>query len=307
MADTSLAIRIQTWADDLRLPCLTDHGVANTLAETFRDLANHPVPFQSKHLPALKRNVWFALRRPRCRSRSGLLCILPAHNACLYISGEVTGKRPAPRVALLRLRLDPTFLSAGVGNTVFTATLSAADRCLFIEDVLLWKGRRLSEETFQTRWRLICQWIEHYCLLDSRLLGGIDIKAAEWQSLTSIVPEGVWELQSDEGGRRRLLWIANNDAPAEVISYEGPSVPHLDLPPQAPDVFAVRESGGPDQWTLERSDGSKLGSALIRRLAVSTALRSATGARVSVEVAWSDDFSKWEITGCNEQNQKKPA
>ena len=53
-------------------------------------------------------------------------------------------------MALLRLRIDPQFLAPGTGPTIFAATLSAAARGLWIEDVLQWNGRPV-EEPFSRR------------------------------------------------------------------------------------------------------------------------------------------------------------
>ena len=300
-----IPLKLQTWGEDLRLPCITDIRPVQPSLEPLRELQSHSVPFQSKHLPALKRNNWFALRRPKDRSRSGLLCVVPELQACIYISGEpTTNKRPGPRMALLRVRVDPTFLAPGCGATVFSATLSATARRLWIEDVVQWKGRRLHEETFPARWRLVTQWIEHYCMMDVRLLGGLEIEAAPWQPLSAVQPEGVWELQSDDPGRRRLLWIANMDEPSASAASSATTasaastvtVPHLDVTPNTgpPIATAVRESG-PDQWSLINADGSSLGKALIRRLDISSALRSAKMSSVKVEIAWMEEFGKWEI------------
>lgn len=310
MASNTLSIRMQTWSDDLRLPCITD--TSSIAISSLYELHGPPIPFQSKHLPALKRNTWFALKRPRDKSRTGLLCIVPELQACIYISGDQATRKPGPRVALLRLRLDPMFLAAGNGPTVFAATLSASARRLWIEDVLQWKGRDMHDESFQERWKLVTQWIEHYCLMDSRLVGGVEIEAAPWQPLNTIQPDGIWELQCDDPGRRRLLWIANTDDDYAGSAAAGSgssgssgsgssatgsgatvSVPYLDntVPPT---VVAKRESG-PDQWSLTKSDGTDLGRALIRKLEISSALRSLKGASVQVEIAWVEDFGKWEI------------
>jgi len=310
-----LPLKVQTWSDDLRLPCVTDTTSLATTIDSIKELHGPSIPFQSKHLPALKRNIWFALKRPRDKSRSGLLCVLPEVQACLYISGEQpTSKRPGPRVALMRMRIDPIFLNSTSGPTVFTATLSAADRHLWIEDVLQWKGRDVHDESFQDRWKLVTQWIEHYCLMDPRLLGGLEIEAAPWQPLNALSAQncdGVWELQCDEPGRRRLLWIANDDAEYSAnpkgsgsVSYKSSTntnlstVPHIEeLAAQEPPVAIAKREAGPDQWSLKKPDGTDLGRALIRKLDVSSALRSAKTPTVPVEIVWIEDFGKWEIRG----------
>jgi hypothetical protein len=285
MANSEPTIKVQTWGDDLRLPCfLSPTGLPAEL-ESFR---RPPLPFQSKHLPALKRNVWFVMKRPA--EKSGLVVIWPAKKCCIYISGDAPHKRPEPRIALLRLRIDPQFLAADSGLTVFSATLSSVSRRLTLDDTLMWKGRRiLDTETFSKRWGRAVQWVEHYCLLDPRLMGGIEIEMARWESLDHLRPEQSWELQSDEVGRKRFLWIANHSASSP---QEAPTIvaPVLDGPLVA---HATRDAG-PEQWMLTAGDGTALGRALIRTLVVSTAMRSAKGV-VLVEVSWNSTFGKWEI------------
>ena len=212
------------------------------------------------------------------------------------MSGDpVSPKRPTPRVALLRVRVDPQLLATGAGLTVFAATLSSAARRIYIEDTLVWKGRNVfAEETFSARWARAIQWIEHYCILDPRLLGGIEIEMAKWNSLSSLKPDGVWELQSDEAGSRRFLWIASNHEGSTQSVVEPPpaTVPKLEIGPLV--AVASRESG-PEQWSLTSADGVDLGRALVRTLAISEHLRSAKTQKLRVEVVWNAIFNKWEI------------
>jgi len=297
------SIKVQTWGDDLRLPCFIQAAETAGLLGELEPLRRPSNPFQSKHLPALKRNKWFVLRRPV--ERSGLLVVWPAKQCCVYVSGEQpTHKRPSPRVALLRIRIDPQFIAEGTGLTVFAATLCSSTRKLSIEDTLLWKGRSLTQdELFSARWALAVQWIEHYCILDPRLLGGIEIEAATWGALDSLKSEHIWELQADETGRNRLLWIANHADPSveeiEVLASSGPGrqVPTLD---SGPLVANAARDVGPEQWSLSAGDGTSLGKALIRTLAVSERLRSSKSPKLRVEVAWNPTFAKWEIKAVSE-------
>jgi hypothetical protein len=291
-------VKVQTWGDDLRLPCFISAAETAGLLVELEPLRRQSAPFQSKHIPSLKRNTWFALKRPADRTRTGLLCVWPDNQCCVYISGDQpTAKRPTPRVALLRLRVDPQFFAPGTGMTVFAASLSAAARRLWVEDTLVWKGRHVSnDETFATRFRMASQWLEHYCILDPRLVSGLDVEMAPWEPLDHVVPTGVWELQADEAGRRRLLWIANHaEAPFDATISHTPAapaaVPKLDGGPLI--AIATREAG-PDQWALTSADGVSLGKALIRTLAVSSALRSMKAQVTRLEVAWNSTFQKWE-------------
>lgn len=327
-----LTLKQQTWGDDLRLPCLVNAAeTAGLLAglERYRKLNQ---PFQSRHIPALKRGVWFALKRPVDRSRTGLLVVWPEKRCCIYVSGEPTNGRPV-RIALLRLRVDPEFL-VGAGLTVFAATLSSAARRLWIEDTLVWKGRNVySEEIFSKRVLMAAQWLEHYCIVDSRLVGGVEMEMAQWKSLDELEPDGVWELQADCVGPR-LLWITNHapailpaspqfrssGSPATSLASIQTVAPLLPIPlfpqitslpsvaPLPPISLVVTEQSstiptvaiatremGPDQWILSSADGVSLGRALIRTMDVSAAMRSVKGVVARVEVSWNAGFKKWEI------------
>ena len=241
------------------------------------------------------------MKRSAENIRTGLVVVWPAMKCCIYMSGDApTQKRPEPRVALLRIRIDPQFLSDDTGLTVFSATLFSSTRRLVLDDTLIWKGRRVIEtETFSKRWNRAVQWVEHYCLLDPRLMGGIEIEMARWEPLDQLRPEQSWEIQPDEVGRKRFLWIANHGAPCAPVQDPPPicSAPTLEAGPLV--AKAVRDVG-PEQWILTSGDGTSLGKALIRTLAVSTAMRSVKNEAVHVEVSWNSVFGKWEILGISD-------
>jgi len=171
-----------------------------------------------------------------------------------------------------------------------------------MEDALMWKGRHvLAEEPFSKRWNLVVQWIEHYCILDARLLGGLDIRTANWEQLASLRPTGSWMLQSDDVGRLPMIWTTHHKesipsppkkSVAEVQVQKQIHAPILEIGPLV--AVATRDTG-PEQWMLTSADGVSLGRALIRRLTVSQILRSVKGTAVRVIVEWISSFKKWEI------------
>jgi hypothetical protein len=279
-------VKTQNIGDDLRLPCFM--GNVDALLQSVDSFRNVTIPFQSKHVPALKRNMWFALKRPADRSRSGLLCVWKEQKCCVYLPSD--NKR---KPILLRLRVDPQFFAAGL--TVFVATMSSKSRRLWIEDALLWKGRNVfEEESFTSRMGLVSQWIGHYCIADARLIGGLEMEAAAWTSLSAVTPDGIWEFQQDEVNRRPLLWIPNHRSiePAAAVIEHIPAEEGGD----GGAVIAIGTKGaGPDQWNLTSSDGVSYGMALIRKLSISTALRALTTNVVRLEVGWVAGFNKWEV------------
>ncbi len=293
--------RQQNWGDDLRLPTFMEP--ISFVTDTLEPLRRISLPFQNKHLPVLKRGSWYALKRPADRSRTGLLCLWPERQAAIFVGSD----RARTRVAVLRLRVDPQFYAAGAGLTVFAATICPASRELLMEDVLMWKGDDVANSlTFTKRCGLMTQWIDHYCEADARLIGNLQMRAAPWTSLDAVTPDGVWEFQQDDAGRRRLMWLPpkENAAPAPAATTVNTTV---ELPTQSEEagkapsiqvdalIAKATKEVGPDQWALKSSDGVSLGRALIRTFNVSASLRSCTSGTANVIVEWNPQFSKWEV------------
>ena len=60
-------------------------------------------------------------------------------------------------------------------------------------------------------------------------------------------------------------------------------------------LVAKRETAmGPDVFSVWRGE-EKLGLALVRTLAISRALRTASGTTIPIEAVWNKGFDKWEI------------
>jgi len=253
---------------------------------------SNPIPFQSKQLPSLKRDVWFALQRPIDRSKTGVLCIIPEKQLCIFVSGDQPSKKfPTSRVAIINIRVDPQFYETGK-PTVIEATLSGRERILWIEDVCQWKGRVLEAESFSERWSLAKQWLDHYCMFDADKLG-ITIEMAPWTRLTDMKPEGIWELMPDEPRKRRVRWMSKEKTEIKVPEKVEIPKSNSNTKLMTPIAVATRVISGPDQWDLTTADGISLGRALIRSMQISTALRSSKNV-VRVEVEWQSGFKKWE-------------
>jgi hypothetical protein len=293
--------RQQNWGDDLRLPTFMEP--VSIVTETLEPLRRISYPFQNKHLPVLKRGSWFALKRPADRSRTGLLCLWPERSSAIFV-GSDRNRNNGSRVALIRLRVDPQFYAAGTGLTVFAATLCPAARELLVEDVLMWKGDAVANSlTFRKRFTLVNRWIDHYCEADARLMGGLQVRAANWQPIDTVTPDGVWEFQQDDAGRKRLMWLCPSTPKKMAVVEPGEPVQMQQQPHSIDDtptisvgalIAGATKGTGPDQWNLHTADGVSLGRALIRTLDVSSALRSCGSSTVNLEVEWNAVFDKWE-------------
>jgi hypothetical protein len=314
MANTA-QLKMLNWGDDLRLPTFTDSAEFMPIVQQLEEYRSPSIPLQSKHLPSLKRNVWFAMKRPEDSSRPGLLCFWPLKKCCIYVQGK--------RVALMRLRVDPHLLMDNAGLSLFVATLSPSSRNLWIEDTLMWKGRRFHTESFKKRWSIAKQCVDNCIIPDSKLNSGIQIELCTWGPLSSIKSDGSWDLISDDS-RTRLYWkgtpqhkkhctgsqkeipieksadstdILSIDPPA-VLSAEKPDIiTHINPPTivvQDVLVAAANRESGPDQWSLSSSDGVSLGRGLIRKMVISSSLNK-SGQHTFVQVSWNSEFNKWEI------------
>jgi hypothetical protein len=302
MANTA-QLKMLNWGDDLRLPTFTDPVEFTSIVQQLEEYRSPSIPLQSKHLPSLKRNVWFAMKRPEDSPRPGLLCFWPLKKCCIFVQGK--------RVALLRLRVDPHLLMDDAGLSLFVATLSPSSRHLWIEDTITWKGRNLSTETFMKRWSIAKQCVDNCIIQDSKLIGGIQIELSAWGPLSSIQPDGSWDLITDDS-RTRLYWkgtshhkkyctekspevpiekpVPTSEKQTEVITRINPPT----LIVQEALVAAAKRESGPDQWSLFSSDGVSLGRSLIRKMSISSSLNN-SGQHTFVQVSWNSDFKKWEI------------
>jgi len=176
---------------------------------------------------------------------------------------------------------------------------------IFLEDTFMWKGRNVAaEEPFIARLKRAQDWFDNSLLQDSRLIQGLEFEMAAWKPLDAVAPTSSWDLMPNEAGRWRLTWHCSLPPPLHPQQpQQPPQQPQQpQQPKQPPKLIALaRREPGPDQWQLFSSDGIALGRALIRTLAISSALRSAKDPQ-RVEVAWNATFQKWEI----ERNSSLP-
>ena len=282
-----MTTRLQTFGD-IRLPCFVQ-PYPDTIQTMLREIQQFRpiIPFQSKNLPALKRNTWFVLQRPTDMDhpRSGFIVISDQY--CVFVQNHQSSK-----IVLLRFRSQSCHTNE---FTIFSATLSKS--LLTIEDTLVWKGRNQQKERFSTRWAHAVQWMDTSCLIDPRLLGGLRVELAKWDSLSSlsIQNQNAWEFVEDVESAVRLLWFPYTEKATERVKERERA---KDRAKDRAKAKATRdECRGPEQWHLTSPDGKSMGYALVRTLAVSEMLRSVsvTTLDVDVDVAWNPTFQKWEI------------
>jgi len=309
-------IRMAVWDEDIRLPFVQQPS--SELVNLISSSPNpFPAPFQSSSLPALKRTVWFALQRPQDYSRSGLL-IVTGKDCFLVVSGKSTKRNSIQigkhyfRIVKLNIRIDDAL---NVAPSVFIATLTTQHKQIWIEDIVTWRGRPLVDN-FSARWTLAAKWLESSCWYESRQIGGLEIKMAPWQPLSAMTQHGSWYLQENQMGSRRFMWSLQgaqkshesheSKGPTATIARgpQGPQGPLESKEPTAtftgPPVALATRDPAPEQWWLSAGDGSRLGRALIRTLAVSDLMRPHTNP-VRVHIRWSPTFDKWEILSVTHQ------
>jgi hypothetical protein len=190
------------------------------------------------------------------------------------------------------------------------ATLSARDRRLTIEDVCQWKGKIVNDEPFMNRFTLAKQWLDHYCIPGPDL----QMELAQWSPLTSVRPDGVWELM-DHIGRQRLRWICKSQDQTHDTKIAGITTASglsglsgltglsglSGLTALTALTALATKNIGPDQWDLSTSDGTPLGRGLIRSMEISSMMRGNTQP-CKVEVKWVSSFKKWEILKLSQES-----
>lgn len=268
------------YGDTLRLPILQDPSlIASVMEECAPHRRSLTIPFQSKHLPALKRNVWYAQRRPIDRSRAGFL-VIRSGLPCLFVGDK-------SQIAVLSG--SPVTAAEIKGATIFIGTLSAASRSFWIEDLIMWEGSAV-EKCFSQRVRMSATWLSQHT---DQLTSALKYSIAPWESLSSVEAKGVWILQSDTSQITRLLWNSISPAPTQTPTQAPTPTPTQTPTQQEKEMVAIAiKQNGPDQWLLMSITGKPLGRALVRKFEISSVLKEATQ---NVKIQWNPAFSKWEI------------
>jgi len=170
---------------------------------------------------------------------------------------------------------------------------------LQIEDLLLYEGQDLwTHHTFSSRWtQLTAFW--NRLPADQPLLAVkpriVEPTAIEdWES----VYDGSlsWIIQPDSARSQRFYWW-DSVTPKKENNYVAPTMKRavevqVQICALAKPYTAI---GLPDAYTLEAGDGKLIGIAAVSTMSLSQQLRSAK-APIKVEVAWNEEFAKYQIT-----------
>jgi hypothetical protein len=284
----------------------------------------------SKKLSVLKHSQMYVAKRPGS-ARTGYLCFYEPLKVAIFVedveSNKFDDKQRVPRVAILRMRHSPSVYVNG--GSVFAATLVISDSVLFLEDVLVWKGTNIWQNTpFSERWAVLKDWLENDWCEDTTLQRGLVIKPRKPLRLDSFKSNvgDTWEFIPEDAGRRRLLWrdkrhdkvvlqnypqkplvrkvfekkVVVAEPVVEPVVQKGILDTYFPSLPNATDgsLIALAKKvpeAGPDVYNLYDAKMGSLGSALIRKMTISLAMRTLCVSSVNVKVEWNSSFDKWEI------------
>jgi hypothetical protein len=182
------------------------------------------------------------------------------------------GKSKWQRVFVLRMRVDPAVWETE--GIVFAATLVPSEKVIIVEDILMYKGfASFFKAGFSKRWESTQKSLQEDVWADEDLMGGLKVRLRTIKPLAEAAELGVSEIIPEEAGRRRYLWIgrAQEDLVAPPIVVPA-SVTVAE--PQPKDDIAIATKGAfPDQYFLSRSDGTKMGMAIVQDPGVSKEMR----------------------------------
>jgi hypothetical protein len=211
---------------------------------------------------------------------SGFLVIPPELHYAIYLPPTASKQQPQR----FRIRLTKQHHTHGM---ILSAYLY--NKQVLIEDIIAIDGHAIwYTKPFQQRWERLRQ------LFTSEWRQDIYLQTIEFQCITLLPLSGLSEPSDDKiiefipsgGGQKRLLWIPTRSTTSS--GHSGDTKHHT----------AKRDASmGPDVYILYDGE-TKLGSALIRTLSASRALRLAfmSGVEgVRVQTKFNKQFDKWEV------------
>uniref|UniRef100_A0A6C0DQS3 Uncharacterized protein n=1 Tax=viral metagenome TaxID=1070528 RepID=A0A6C0DQS3_9ZZZZ len=331
-------IKLQRWGGSFQVEVVSDPSVKQSLFGWMSAQELGPQSawrfanmLSSKSLGVVKHAPMFVSKRPG-PARTGYLCFYTPLKVAIYIEDVPVD----PKICILRMRHSPSIYTAG--GAIFAATLSVPESTLWIEDILFWEGRNLwSSQSFTQRWSILKKWFETDWAEDTAIQRGLSIKPRQPLPLTSFNPEAgdVWEFIPDDNSRRRLIWKDKRLNRVTLNSYPQKPKPRIERPVEQTQAeqaktqqqvvtktfqagildtyfptltgpsdgslvaIAKKDLTGPDVYSLFTADAKSLGIAVIRKMALSHAMRTHCTEKTTVRVEWNSSFDRWEILDVN--------
>lgn len=239
-------------------------------------------------LAQLQTSQFVCAYRPR-GILSGFLVIHPQLQYAVYLPPAASKLQPQR----FHVRIDARHMEHGV-----IASAYLYNKQIVIEDLVAIDGEVVwFSRGFGERWRRLKQFLESELRQDVFLQGGTGIACTSYMSLGSVAEppdDKVVEFVpcGGVGGQKRIIWIPDRAGVKTETGKVGSSSSGKVL-------IAKRDAGmGPDVYSLYDGD-TKLGTALVRTLAASRALRLAFAVAgvdsVRVSAQFVKQFDKWEV------------
>jgi hypothetical protein len=236
-------------------------------------------------LPQLQTSQFVCSYRPR-GILSGFLVIHPQLQYAVYLPPAASKLQPQR----IHVRVDPRHMEHGIIASAYLYNKQLViEDLVSIDGVVVWLHRGFTE-----RWIRLKQFLENELRHDIVLQGGTSITSTTYMSLASLAepPDDkvVEFIPCGGGGQKRFIWIPDRTSPAKTETIAVCS--------SGKSITAKREAGmGPDVYSLYDGE-TKLGTALVRTLLASRALRLAFAGgsdNVRVSAQFNKQFDKWEV------------
>lgn len=205
----------------------------------------------------------------------------------------------------LRLRLHSSLYQ---NQAIFIGTLDTIQASLRLEDVLLYEGRYLIQESFSKRYATLQTFFQTAFVQDTRL-SGLTVSVADLfplSKLKSLVDSGQYhtiEFVPEQAGRRRLfLQVPGSQQPVPSKPQSKPVSKPVSIPTVSKEertvALAFKMKGLPDTYELKDEQGNALGKAAVQTAELSQLLRQNIGQEgKQVKVQWYEEFERYKILG----------
>lgn len=202
----------------------------------------------------------------------------------------------------LRLRLHASLYQ---NQAIFVGTLDTIQGSLRLEDVILYEGKPLVQETYSKRYEQLQAFFENAFVQDTKL-SGLTVSIASLHPLSklkSMIESNDYysiDFVPDQASRRRLVLPLQQKQETRPTVYTKPAIQKvIEVPKeQRTTAYAHKIKGLPDTYELKDEAGSPLGKAAVQTTELSQLLRqviSNEGKRVKIQ--WYEEFERFKILG----------